>query len=141
MSISIRLTSTSKYFHKWKMPYTLYKYTTLDVQEIVVMLHHLFCKDLLHQKGFRLFLSLVMFCFNNFFKNDQASLNSQPWTCVYSIWVFIKMFPLNLLYLIKKIHKWVNHWHKTLAHACFLMFIIHYNIYTFSKSSSKLSWR
>jgi hypothetical protein len=34
--------NTTLYFHKWKRPYTLLKNTTPNLQQSVVMLHHLF---------------------------------------------------------------------------------------------------
>jgi hypothetical protein len=53
------------------------------------------------------------------------------------MWVFIGMIPLSL-YLIRPFQR-LNHWYKSLAHICFVLQIIHCNIYGFSISISKLS--
>jgi hypothetical protein len=54
------------------------------------------------------------------------------------MWVFIGMIPLSLLYLIRPFQK-LNCGHKSLAHVCFVLQIMHCNIYGFSISIGKLS--
>jgi len=54
------------------------------------------------------------------------------------MWVFIGLIPLSLLHLIRSFHR-INHQHKSLAHACFILQIIYHNIYKFSLSIGKLS--
>jgi hypothetical protein len=48
------------------------------------------------------------------------------------------MVPLSLLYLIRPFQR-LNCWHKSLAHVCFVLQIIHCNIYGVSISIGKLS--
>jgi hypothetical protein len=54
------------------------------------------------------------------------------------MWVFIGMIPLSLLYLIKPFQRLI-YWHKSLAHVCFVLQIIHCNICGFSISIGNLS--
>jgi hypothetical protein len=42
------LTSIAKKFHMLKWP--SYKYTTLNLQNLIFTPHHLYCKDLWHQQ-------------------------------------------------------------------------------------------
>jgi hypothetical protein len=65
-------------------------------------------------------------------------LKTTNFGCIDSTWVFMGMFPLSLLYLIRPFHK-VNCWHKSKAPTCYVLQIMHHNIYGFSTSIGKLS--
>jgi len=54
-------------------------------------------------------------------------------------WLFIGMIPLILPYLIGPFHK-VEHWDRSKAPTCYVLQIMHLNIFSFSKSTSKLSF-
>jgi hypothetical protein len=55
------------------------------------------------------------------------------------MWVFIGMIPLSLLYFIRPFQR-LNCGNKSLAHVCFVLQIMHCNIYGFLISIGKLSF-
>ncbi len=94
MDITVRPTLTTKYFDKWKKALYLSKYTSSNLQEIVVVLHHIFCKDLWHEKNHDctpnwpiMFFPqlLTMICLDNFLSNDQLSLNNHLRVCIFNL--------------------------------------------------------
>ncbi len=58
--------------------------------------------------------------------------------CVKSMWVFMGIIPLSLLYLINLFRK-IEFWHKLWTFVCLVLRIMHHNICKFSTSIGKLS--